>query len=321
MLRTAESVTPLHPDKICDRISDAILDEALRQDRNARVAIETMGGHGIVTITGEMTTTGFVDVKAVANRILGGKYGVQVNIVTQSPDIAKGVDPGGAGDQGIMVGYACSETPELMPLEVMLARKLCQFLYNKWQVDGKTQITVEDGVIKTIVASFQGVTSADLVLATREWLMNGSYLMSDVDILANPAGDWMIGGFDADTGLTGRKIAIDSYGPRVPIGGGAFSGKDSTKVDRSGAYMARHMAVENLKFYGAKEVYAYLAYAIGKAEPVQATVVVDGKEIQIKALSNFTPRYIDEFLKLRAPQFEQTARWGHFGNGFLWDLA
>src|SRR3990167_6639782 len=245
MIRTAESVTPLHPDKICDRISDAILDEALRQDPNARVAIETMGGHGIVTITGEMTMNGYVDVKAVANRILRDHYGVQVNIVNQSPDIAKGVDIGGAGDQGIMVGYACRETPELMPLEVMLARDLCWKLYEKWPVDGKIQITLRGKTIKTIVASFCGVKQRDLWdVIVFDWLtkIDVEYDSDDGDygnVLCNPAGDWIVGGFDADTGLTGRKIVVDSYGPRIPIGGGAFSGKDASKVDRSAAYMAR----------------------------------------------------------------------------------
>lgn len=326
MIRTAESVTPNHPDKICDRISDAILDEALRQDPNARCAIEVMGGHGIVTITGEMTTTGYVDVKAVANRILQDHYGVQVNIVRQSPDIAKGVDAGGAGDQGIMVGYACRETPELMPLEVMLARKLCQHLYAKWPVDGKTQITLDDkefSSIKTIVASFQGVTQDQLLFEVKEWLKK-----TDIDYMPelylNPAGDWMLGGFDTDTGLTGRKIVVDSYGPRIPIGGGAFSGKDATKVDRCAAYMARKLAVDIFldararKDKNVGEVYVYLAYAIGIAKPVQAMAIIDGTSTELTGF-DLSPANIIKILDLKQPQFEETACWGHFGNSFLWD--
>lgn len=328
MLKTAESVSPMHPDKICDRISDAILDECLRQDPTARVAIECMGGHGIITITGEMTTDAFVDVPSIAKRIAGEHYGVQTNIVMQSSEIAQGVDTGGAGDQGIMVGYACDETPELMPLEVMLARKLNQFIYEKYPYDGKTQVTIKDGIIKTIVASFQNVPRSYLRKLVLEWLDTLPENSADTfpEIHCNPAGDWSIGGFEADTGLTGRKLAVDAYGPRIPIGGGAFSGKDATKVDRSAAYMARRIAVDVLKANRrAKEVFVYLAYAIGKAEPVQAIAVYDlpDRRVTDNLLEtkkyDLTPQGIISELGLRQPNFEMTAQYGHFGNGFRWE--
>lgn len=320
---TAECVTPRHPDKLCDQIADAILDEAVGQDPDSRVAVEVLGGHGVIIVMGEVTTKAYVNVPAVVERIMGAKYPVLNYIVSQSPEIAHGVDTGGAGDQGIMIGYATDETPEFMPKEVMYARELCQFLYGLFPYDGKTQVTLENGEIKKIVTSFQHVKSSDLKNAVLQWLevldSNG-----EVEILANPAGDWKTGGFEADTGLTGRKLLIDAYGPRVPIGGGSFSGKDATKVDRSGAYIARKIAVELLKEHTAKEVIVRLSYAIGVADPVQAVALIDGKEVDI---SNGTyglplkPNEIIEALHLKEPQFEQTAKWGHFGNGFKWDGA
>jgi len=322
MIRTAESVSPMHPDKICDRVSDAILDQCLKQDPYSRVAAETMGGHGIITVTGELTTSAYVNVRKVVHSLLGEKYGVQVNIVEQSPEIARGVDVGGAGDQGIMVGYACNETPELMPLEVILSRELNRFIFNKYgkKDDGKTQVTLntETGQILAIVASFQNVSKENLVKDIKYWGKKQKLNLKQTEIYCNPTGDWRIGGFEADTGVTGRKLMVDNYGPRIPVGGGCFSGKDPTKVDRSAAYMARRIAVDYLKKHKAKEVYSYLAYAIGKAEPLQATVIVDGEEMQIKGY-DLTPKGIIDFLDLRKPQYEETARYGHFGNGFRWD--
>ena len=320
MLRTAESVSPSHPDKIADRISDAILDEALRQDPFSRVAVETMGGHGIITVTGEMTTKAFVDVREVVRRIVGDKYGVQVNIVRQSPEISQGVDTGGAGDQGIMVGYACNETKELMPLEVILARRLCQYIYKECPYDGKTQVTLDDNKLVSVVASFQNVSKDELDELVVTWLTDNNYHKDEPVRYINPAGDWSIGGFEADTGLTGRKIAVDSYGPRIPIGGGAFSGKDATKVDRSGAYAARQLAVQVLKeeLYR-KEVIVRIAYAIGKKEPLEISVIIDGMPVQYLNGLSFEPLKIIERLDLRKPQFEKTAEWGHFGNDFTWD--
>jgi len=312
----------MHPDKICDRVSDAVLDELLKQDPKSRVAVETMGGHGIITLTGEVTSSGYVNVRGVVHRLLGNKYGVQVNIVEQSPEIAQGVDVGGAGDQGIMVGYATNETPELMPLEVMLARDLNKYIFEKYgsKDDGKTQATwnSETNEILALVASFQNVSKQDLENDVKTWAKRKNLKFDEKNIYCNPAGDWNIGGFEADTGVTGRKLAVDNYGPRIPLGGGAFSGKDATKVDRSAAYMARRVAVDYLRKHNAKEVYSYLAYAIGKAEPLQATVIVDGKEMMIEGY-DLSPKGIIDFLELRKPQYEQTARYGHFGNGFTWD--
>lgn len=322
-MKTAESVTPNHPDKLCDRISDAILDACLRQDPMSRVAIETMGGHGIITITGELTTKAYVNVHEIVRTIVDAKYGIQTNIVQQSPEIANGVDAGGAGDQGIMVGYACDDNESMIPQELYLARDLCKHIYNGFPYDGKTQITLDDnGLVHTIVASFQNAPSEQLLNCVLGWVSANKEKVLDNGLIihTNPAGDWDIGGFEADTGLTGRKLAVDNYGPQIPIGGGCFSGKDATKVDRSAAYMARKMAVDILKTGLAKEVFVKLAYAIGVAEPVMVSLNIDGKDTEIDhSTYDLTPKGIIEFLKLREPQYEQTARWGHFGNNFTWD--
>jgi S-adenosylmethionine synthetase len=262
--KTAESVSPGHPDKLCDQISDAILDAFLTVDPNARVAVETVGGHGKVFVVGEITADGDVEVEVepIVKR-LAGDVEIEVRLVKQSPEIAQGVDTGGAGDQGIMVGYACNDTPELLPLEVVLSRRLNQFLYKKWAFDGKTQVTLRDGNIESAVASFQNA--------------------------------------------------------QVPIGGGCFSGKDPSKVDRSAAYMARRIAVDCIKKHGAKEVFCYLAYAIGEAQPLEATVIVDGKE-QVVEGYDLTPNGIIKFLDLKRPIYEPTARYGHFGHAdFPWE--
>jgi len=314
--KTAESVSPKHPDKLCDQISDAILDAYLKEDPTARVAIEVVGGHGQVFVVGEVTAAKEVNIEPIVKR-LAGDVDLRVKIVRQSPEIAAGVDPGGAGDQGIMVGYATAETKELLPLEVILARQLNQFLYKRWPTDGKTQVTLKDGKIVAVVASFQHSKGQELKSAILKWLKDKNHA-KDVTIYTNPTGDWAQGGFDADTGLTGRKLVIDNYGPQIPVGGGAFSGKDASKVDRSAAYMARRIAVDYLKTNKAREVYCYLAYSIGVAEPVEATVTVDGKAQVVKGY-DLTPKGIIELLKLRQPQYEQTARYGHFGNGFAWD--
>ncbi len=326
-MKTAESVSPKHPDKLCDQISDAILDACLAQDPMSRVAIETMGGHGIITITGELTTKAYINAREIAQRVAGKQYGVQTNIVSQSPEISQGVDTGGAGDQGIMIGYACDENEAMIPQELYLARSLCQFIYLRFPFDGKTQITLnDDGKIKAIVASFQNVKSEILYSEIEEWIDKEpqAKCVSKYKVYANPAGDWTQGGFEADTGLTGRKLAIDNYGTRVALGGGAFSGKDATKVDRSAAYMARYIATDLLKKHKAKIVKVALAYAIGVAEPVMATAIIikknlDSEDLDIKDLYDCTPSGIINLLELRQPQYEETAKWGHMGNGFKWD--
>ena len=314
-MRTAECVTPRHPDKLCDQISDAILDACLKEDPFSRVAVESMGGHGKVVIMGELTTTAHIDYKKVAESVVGSGLDITVHVVEQSREIAQGVDVGGAGDQGIMVGYATDETPEMIPAELAYARRLAQYLYAKYPVDGKTQCTYDEKnkKITALVASFQKTTAQQLEADVRTWLATQDVAHNDVVIHTNPAGDWNQGGFDADTGLTGRKIAVDSYGPRIPVGGGAFSGKDATKVDRSAAYMARHVAVDLLKQRKAHEVYVYLAYSIGVAEPVQATAIIDGKEETVTGY-DLTPQGIITALDLRSPQFQKRAAWGHFGH-------
>lgn len=324
--RTAESVSPKHPDKLCDQISDAILDAYLAKDPKSRVAAETCGGHGVVFVVGEITSTAEdIDIEKIVHRIAGEDLEVHTKIVKQSPEIAQGVDTGGAGDQGIMVGYACDETPELLPLEVVLSRRLNQFIYQKYPYDGKTQVTLKGNHIDSVVASFQNVSQAELKQAVKDFFASDLYQKSfaktnyqTATLHLNPAGDWNQGGFDADTGLTGRKLIVDNYGPQIPIGGGAFSGKDPSKVDRSAAYMARRIAVDYLKKHQAKEVFTRLAYAIGKAEPLEQTVIIDGQIEQITGY-DLTPNGIIKNLNLLRPIYEATARYGHFGEGFDWD--
>lgn len=331
--RTAESVSPKHPDKLCDQISDAILDAHLSVDPNARVAVETCGGHGQVFVTGEVTSTADnVDIEAIVHRIAGASMKVMQNIVHQSPEIAQGVDTGGAGDQGIMIGYACNETPEMLPAEVVLSRRLNQYIFAEHPYDGKTQVTLYDAdstsgekspyYVSSIVASFQNTPRAELERLVRSFIESENLQpvpgKSEIELHLNPAGDWNQGGFEADTGLTGRKLIVDNYGPRIPIGGGCFSGKDPSKVDRSAAYMARRIAVDYLKNRQAKEVFVRLAYAIGYAEPLERTVIIDGKPEQIEDY-DLTPQGIIKFLDLKRPIYEATARYGHFGEGFDWD--
>ena len=316
--RTAESVSPKHPDKLCDRISDAILDAYLAEDPEVRTAVETVGGHGRLFITGEVRSSVHPEIEPIVRRIAGDDIDLEVHLVKQSPEIARGVDTGGAGDQGIMVGYATSETPELLPLEVVLSRQLNQYLYATWPYDGKTQVTLRDGEIVAVVASFQHAPHDELEAAVREWLADKP-VHEQVAIHINPTGDWDQGGFDADAGLTGRKLVVDNYGPRVPIGGGCFSGKDASKVDRSAAYMARKIARDYLQQRQAHEVYCHLAYAIGYDQPLEATVTIDGEQEEVKGY-DLTPNGIKQFLDLTKPQFERTAEYGHFGHSdFAWE--
>ncbi len=325
--KTAESVSPGHPDKLCDQISDAILDAYLTGDPDARVAVETVGGHGKMFITGEVTSSLHPDIEPIIQRI-AGDIDVTIHLVKQSPEIAQGVDTGGAGDQGIMVGYACDETPEYLPLEVVLARRLNQYLYEKWPYDGKTQVTIAGKEMASIVASFQNASHNELEAAVKQWAATQSYVSkcfvkgrnSNPVLHINPAGDWHQGGFDADAGLTGRKLVVDNYGPAIPIGGGCFSGKDPSKVDRSAAYMARKIALDYLKQRKAQEVICHLAYAIGYNQPLEASVTIDGKH-EIVDGYDLTPNGIIQALELRRPVYEQTARYGHFGHSeFSWEV-
>ena len=320
MVKTAEFVSPKHPDKICDYIADSILDAYLKGDIKSRVAVEVQGGHNLLTINGEVTSKAKPDVEALVRNIVGSDYKVLINIALQSPEIAQGVDTGGAGDQGIMKGYACDETPELLPLEYVLARNLCQKIFAVYPYDGKTQVTVKDGKVTVVVASFQNTKSKELLALVKKVIKAEEYLI-------NPAGEWFQGGFDADSGLTGRKLVVDGYGPEIPIGGGAFSGKDYTKVDRSGAYVARRIAVDLLKKHKAREVFVKLAYAIGKKEPVMAVAEIhlsdtNGradtfKEIPITGY-DLSPAGIRDFLALDKVTYADTCTWGHFGRGFSW---
>jgi len=278
-----------------------------------------MGGHRKIIIMGEITTNAEVDFEAVVRSVYSDVDQVDVHLVKQSNFISQGVDSGGAGDQGIMVGYACDENYALIPHELYLARQLCKRIHKEFPFDGKTQVTLDQGKVTAIVASFQNAPSATLRQIISEWLasLDEDLITAGTEIHANPAGDWEVGGFDADTGLTGRKLVVDNYGPRVPIGGGAFSGKDPSKVDRSAAYMARWIAVDYLRTHHAAEVYVYLAYAIGHPTPVQATAIVDGVPHQVTEY-DLSPKGISDLLELKQPRYSQTAEWGHFGNGFIW---
>ena len=311
MKKTAEFVSPMHPDKICDYIADSILDAYFEGDKESRCAIEVMGGHNLVTINGEVTSKANPNIEMVVKNIVGPDFKIISNIVLQSREIAQGVDTGGAGDQGIMKGYATIETETFLPLEYELARNLCQKIFEVYPYDGKTQVTVSDGAVTTVVASFQNTNNDELLKLVKEIIKADEYLI-------NPAGEWNQGGFDADTGLSGRKLIVDNYGPEITIGGGSFSGKDYTKVDRSGAYMARKIAVDLLKAHNAKEVHTKLAYAIGKPEPVMAVAVIDGVESEISGY-DLTPRGIYNHLKLDEVKWNDTCTWGHFGRKFSWE--
>jgi len=324
MIRTAESVSVAHPDKVCDQISDAILDECLESDPYSRAGIEVVGGHGIIAITGEVTTNANINPRKIAKEIYkdcgyDDEVEILVHIAEQSNEIGRGVDKDGAGDQGIMVGYATSETPEYMPLEVMLSRKLTRAMGRH---DGKSQVTLnDDGKIENIVTSLSDngknddVTLHEAVEELRDLCIDGDL---EKVWMENPNGVWTVSGFTADAGLTGRKLAVDNYGPNIPLGGGCFSGKDTTKVDRSAAYMARKIAVDYLIKKCAEQVMTHISYAIGVPEPTMAVVEIDGTQERIKGY-DLRPSAIIEFLDLRKPQFRETAKYGHFGNGFKWD--
>jgi S-adenosylmethionine synthetase len=337
---TVESVTSGHPDKVCDQISDAILDECLRQDPKSRVAIECLGAHGTLFIGGEVTTKAKFNASKIAQKIyrkVGYKDNLKIltNIIKQSPDIAQGVDTGGAGDQGIMYGYATDETPEGMPKGVVLVHKLTKGLERlrtqkkiSWLLpDGKAQVTIKNGRLKTILVSCQHKKNIELP-QIRETLIKKLIKplvgkLKGVEILINPTGRFEIGGFAADTGLTGRKIMVDTYGGLIPHGGGCFSGKDPTKVDRSGAYMARFVA-KNIVGKGlAKKCLVSVAYAIGKAEPLMVSAVnEEGKNLSnwVKKNFDFRPLAIIERLNLRNPIYLETSSYGHFGKKeFPWE--
>lgn len=337
---TVESVTSGHPDKVCDQISDAVLDACLAQDPTSRVAVETFGGHGLIVVCGEVTTRANINYEALARKVykdIGyvNEPHIVVNVVQQSPDIAQGVDTGGAGDQGIMYGFATDETPPFMPRGVVMAHALTRQLESvrrsgilPWlRPDGKAQVTIEDGRVRSVLVSTQHAQdmSQDVV---RSGVINQVILPvlheseQEAEILVNPTGAFVRGGFDADTGLTGRKIMVDTYGGFIAHGGGAFSGKDATKVDRSAAYMARFVAKNIVARGQAKECLVSVAYAIGRAEPLMVEVINENGE-RLAGLTgefDFRPRAIIERLGLQRPIFRQTASYGHFGReGLPWE--
>src|SRR3972149_4887666 len=309
-IRPCEFVSPKHPDKLCDFIADSILDGFLAGDPKSRVAVELLGGHGRIFVSGEGTRAAGGDGGGRGKRTVGKDSQGVVNSSKQSPETSRGVDTGGAGDQGIMMGYATAETETFMPLEYETARKLCQDIYKGYPFDGKTQVTVEDGKVTAVVASFQNTKTKELEELVRSLIRSDLYLI-------NPAGEWNLGGFDADSGLSGRKIVIDNYGPEIGVGGGSFSGKDPTKVDRSAAYMCRRIAVDLLKKDGAKQVRTKLADAIGVTDPVMAGAEIDGEILPIEGY-DVPPQGIISLLKLDRPIYAETARWGHHGRGFSW---
>ena len=367
---TSESVTEGHPDKVCDNISDAVLDAVLKDDPNARVACETFIGRGLVMVGGEITTKLTLDVDKIARdtiKDIGYDHprhgfshelcGVMNSIGRQSPDIAQGVDTGGAGDQGMMFGYATRETPELMPLPITLAHKLTKRLADvrKKNIlpylspDGKSQVTVEylDGRplrVDTVVISTQHTeeildrsgekitekSRREIIDAVVRPILGKRLLDNKTRFLINPTGKFVVGGPVSDCGLTGRKIIVDTYGGWAPHGGGAFSGKDPTKVDRSACYMSRYVAKNIVAAGLAEECTVQLAYAIGVAEPVglyvdtHGTGRIDENRLSAIVRKNFklTPKGIIDTLKLRRPIFRKTAAYGHFGRnepGFEWE--
>ena len=362
-LFTSESVTEGHPDKISDQISDAVLDAALSVDPTARVACETLVTTGLVVVAGEITTNAVIDYSRVAReavREIGytrAKYGFDCDTCAvlsaldrQSPDIAMGVDTGGAGDQGLMFGFACNETPELMPLPIQLAHLLARRLSEVrksgelpyLRPDGKSQVTVEyrDGRpfrLEAVVISSQHDPNVENEQLRSEILekvikhtVSPELLDKDTKYHINPTGRFVTGGPQGDAGVTGRKIIVDTYGGYAPHGGGAFSGKDPTKVDRSAAYMARYVAKNIVASGLADRCQVQLAYAIGVAEPVSVSIDSFGtgriSDVAISKLvrSNFelTPRGIIESLNLRRPIYKATAAYGHFGRneeGFTWE--
>ncbi|MEY4745293.1 MAG: hypothetical protein RL272_1238 [Candidatus Parcubacteria bacterium] len=340
-MKTVESVTEGHPDKVCDQIADAILDAYLSRDPASRVAVEVFGSHGALMIGGEVSSTAEVEPGAIALKVykeIGYEDDLEVftNVEEQSPDIARGVDTGGAGDQGIMYGYATVETPEFLPAPVVYAHRLAWGLANlrrnhadfSWlRPDGKTQVTMDRGKVTTVLVSAQhreDMAQSDMRKRIIEHLIEPALGdMDDVKVLFNPTGAFVRGGFVADTGLTGRKLMVDTYGGLIPHGGGAFSGKDPTKVDRSGAYMAR-FAAKNLVANGlAKNCLVSVAYAIGKEEPVMLKATSgDGRDLSepLRAHFDFRPRAIMERLSLRRPIYRQSAAYGHFGRDeFPWE--
>jgi S-adenosylmethionine synthetase len=364
-LFTSESVTEGHPDKIADQVSDSVLDAVLTQDPMGRVACETLVTTGLVMLAGEITTSAIIDYSDLARQVIRdvgydrAKYGfdadtcaVMSSLKRQSPDIAMGVDTGGAGDQGLMFGYACDETDELMPLPIMLAHKLARRLSEVrksglvpfLRPDGKSQVTVEyEGVkpirVDCVVISSQHsdkVETANLREEIQKHVIDHVVPKSLVDkntkYHINPTGRFVVGGPMGDAGLTGRKIIVDTYGGYSRHGGGAFSGKDPTKVDRSACYMARYVAKNVVAAGLAQHVEIQLAYAIGVAEPVSVmadtfgTGVVPDSQIKdlIRAHFKLTPRGIIEALNLRRPIYRQTAAYGHFGRneeGFSWEVT
>ena len=364
-LFTSESVTEGHPDKIADQISDAILDAVLAQEPLGRVACETLVTTGLVIIAGEITTSGYVDFAKVAREVIRdvgytrAKYGfdyetcgIICSIDSQSSDIAQGVDTGGAGDQGLMFGYACSETAQLMPMPIMLAHQLVMRLAQcrkegiiDWlRPDGKSQVTVEnDGDkpvrVEAVVIATQHspqVTNEEIEETIREKVIKEvipeELLDSNTKFHINPTGRFVIGGPQGDCGVTGRKIIVDTYGGVGSHGGGAFSGKDPSKVDRSASYMARHIAKNCVAAGLADRMEIQLAYAIGIPEPVSLMVDTFGtaqvSEEAITGLINshfqLTPQGIIDALDLRRPIFRKTAAYGHFGReeeGFTWELT
>ncbi len=365
-LFTSESVTEGHPDKIADQVSDAILDACLEQDPYSRVAAETLTATGLVVIAGEITTKAYVDFQTLVRGVVAAigydnaVYGFDSNtcavissINKQSGDIAQGVDTGGAGDQGMMFGYATNETPELMPAPISLAHKLTRRLTDVrkngklpyLRPDGKSQVTVEyaengkPARIDAVVISTQHAESvssdelkSDIHKHVIQAVLPPEWLDENTKYHINPTGRFVIGGPMGDTGLTGRKIIVDSYGGMGRHGGGAFSGKDPTKVDRSGAYVARYIAKNIVASGMADKVEVQLAYAIGVAEPVSVLVDTFGtgklSAAKITALvrKNFslTPKGIIESLKLRRPIYQKTAAYGHFGRSepeFTWEAT
>lgn len=332
MIRTAEFVSRCHPDKVCDQIADFLLDRYIAEDPMSRCAIEVMGGHKQINVTGEVTSRAEFDsdqlsrfVQTVLKDVGYPETEVLFNLATQSPEIARGVDNGGAGDQGIMYGFATRETGDMLPLPYFLAREILKPYQDH---DAKSQITLERNNATEVVLSVSGVDDETIRRTSAQYVQDISAIKAPARLLVNPAGAWQMSGFEADTGLTGRKLGIDTYGGLTGHGGGAFSGKDATKVDRSAAYMARWVAKWLLTQTEFPQVTVSLAYAIGVADPVMIGVTTDGQENNDKLITlvkekfDFRPAAMIERFDLRRPIYYKTAQTGHFTDKtFPWEIV
>ncbi len=325
-MRTAEFVSPKHPDKLCDIISDTILDMFLTKDPNTQCTIQTMGGYGKVWITGEVSTSTipYDEITQIVKDV-SGIDDTSIHLISRIPN-----NKITTNDQGIIIGYATLETPTFMPFEYELARSLNKYIYDVYPTDGKTQVTI-NGTDARVVASFQNTKAKDLEELIHTFFAENSIRIAKQKLKVtnthcNPIGEWNEGGLHNDTGSSNSKIVVDNYGPRIPIGGGSYSGKDASHIDRSGGYMARRIAVDSLMKYNLKYALVELSYTIGESKPIQARIKGNDKGINVETGVqlyevegyDLSVNGIIDFLHLKNTQFSKITEWGAFGNNFYW---